>query len=189
MVVLEYLVGTEASKPQTQFNRDFLTINYFLLLTTTDHQSTTTQVCVILRHRTTMHSFISPCIFTCAVLLLLTAAAPVSALLDTVRLVKRPSPSELSMAWTLPAHVKPNFKPTWYQDCGNPTVRRVVYDDDLYADEDSYEFSFHNYGNDWSINQDTSESSMPQQEAMPRGARIGRAARRAINGIRNTLRP
>jgi hypothetical protein len=136
-----------------------------------------------------MTSFVAPRILICVMLLLLNAAFPASALLDAVRLVKRPSHSELSMAWTLPAHVKPNFQPTWYQDCGNPTVRRVVYEDDLYDYEDSYEFSFHNYGSDWSSHQDTSKSSVPQQEVMSRGARISRAARRAINGIRNTLRP
>ena len=139
-----------------------------------------------------MTVFFFPRILACAMLMFLLAPAPAHALLDAIRPMKKPSPSVLSMVWTLPSHVKPNFQPTWYQDCGNPTVRRVVYEDDLYDDDNhnySYEFTFHNYGSDWSSHQDTTQSSESQPETLPRGARISRAARRAINGIRNTLRP
>ena len=89
------------------------------------------------------------------------------------------------MAWTLPN--QPSFQPSWYQDCGNPTRRAVVYDD-----MDDYD-EFYVRGSVWAPSSslvDTTESSiLPEQEVLPRGARIGRAARRALKGLRNTLRP
>ncbi|CAB9508123.1 expressed unknown protein [Seminavis robusta] len=140
-----------------------------------------------------MTSVVSQRVLACAMLLCLHAALPAHAFLDTVRAEpsRKGSSSQLSMAWTLPTSMKPSFQPTWYQDCGNPTVRQVVYEDDyLFGDEDSYEFAFRNYGSDWSSDlEGPGADTELQPDHLPRGARISRAARRALSGIRNTLRP
>ena len=87
------------------------------------------------------------------------------------------------MAWTLPN--PPTIQPSWYQQVDNPTERRVVYEDD--DDEEFYVSSFTT--SDWSSLYDATDALVPEQEVLPRGARIGRAARRAFEGLRNTLRP
>ena len=100
---------------------------------------------------------------------------------------KPTSCSQLSMAWTLPN--QPTFRPSWYQDCGNPTRRAVVYDD-FEDDDEFYVSNFQRvWGSSLSSTVDTTEPSVSEQEVLPRGARIGRAARRALKGLRNTLRP
>lgn len=115
-------------------------------------------------------------ILACTMLLFLQMA---NAFQSTTTATK--SSSQLSMAWTLPN--QPSFQPTWYQDCGNPCLRQVVYDDDELLDDDMFYVA--NFGSDWSVPVDATE----EQEVLPRGARIGRVARRAVQGIRNTLRP
>ena len=89
------------------------------------------------------------------------------------------------MAWTLPTPtaLTPSFRPTWYQDCPNPTARRVVYDDGLDGDEEPFAFSFSNYG----LDEQTAATEPSTDEGLPRGARLGRVARRAIQGLRSTL--
>lgn len=102
--------------------------------------------------------------------------------LHTTQEQKHTSSSQLSMAWTLPN--QPSFQPTWYQEVGNPTRREVVYDDMIDDDEEFYVSSFR------TLSFDTTEPPMvPEQEVLPRAARIGRAARRAFKGLRNSLRP
>ena len=96
---------------------------------------------------------------------------------------KSSSTSQLTMAWTLPN--QPTFQPSWYQDCGNPTARRVVYDDLEMEDEE--EFYISHFSDLYHYEVDSSSST--EQEVLPRGARLGRAARRAFQGLRNTLKP
>ena len=96
-------------------------------------------------------------------------------------------------AWSLPSPGT-SFKSTWYQDCPNPTARRIVYED--YDDYDSIQFSYSSFGGDWSSStafwsSDTRDSS-PEPQRQPvtrRGTRIVNVGRRALQGLRNTLRP
>jgi hypothetical protein len=121
-------------------------------------------------------------VLACAMFLLLQGS---HAFLGTTSLQEKPtSSSQLSMAWTLPS--QPSFRPSWYQDCGNPTARRVVYDD---IEDDDFHVSNFAWESSATNSASKTESSIPEQKVLPRGARIGRAARRAIQGLRNTLRP
>ena len=90
------------------------------------------------------HSFIE-CLTAlgCCGLLLLTLATTTVHGFGTVRqkTTAKSTTTQLSMAWTLPNNPSNNPKsffrpPTWYQDCGNPTARQVVYHDD-----DNYEYA------------------------------------------------
>lgn len=98
--------------------------------------------------------------------------------------LKSTSTTQLNMAWTLPTPTKLTFQPAWYQECGNPTIRRVVYDDYEDEEEQSYSFAFANYGLE---EQSDEQPAAATDEQLPRGARIGRVARRVVQGLRNTL--
>ena len=93
------------------------------------------------------------------------------------------------MAWTLPTPPTKEafFRPTWYQDCPNPTARQVVYNDsyDSYYDDESESpfsssFAFSNYGLE-------GPAPVKEEPGLRRGARLGMAARRAVQEIRKRL--
>ena len=88
------------------------------------------------------------------------------------------------MAWSLPSPSPPSFQPVWYQDCGNPCIRRVTYDDNMDGDDEPYAFSFStsNYGLE-----ESRDDIMYELPTLRRGTRLGRVARRAIQSLRNAL--
>ena len=92
------------------------------------------------------------------------------------------------MAWTLPSPPSREafFRPTWYQDCPNPTARQVVYNDYSYDDEtdssSSFSYAFSNYGLEEPV-----VPAVEQEPSLRRGARLGMAARRAVQEIRKRL--